>query len=89
MTGKYLWDIFVEINSRISRTKEGVCYLIAPSEYLAWSKITDKIVYSWEYDILMDMDCAFTAETNLEFAAQRAIADEKRKAEIEANRGRG
>lgn len=66
-----MWDWFVELNERTSRIKEGVCYLIPLSEYLSWAKITGNIVYSWEYDILMDMDAAYSRETNAEFEARR------------------
>jgi len=48
------------------------------TEYIAWSKLTGNLVHSWEYDILMSMDKAFCIETNLEFAAERAKAEEAR-----------
>ena len=86
--GKYIWDWFIEIDSCISRIRDGVCYLIPPSEYLSWAQLTGNLVYSWEYGILMDMDKAFCSETNLELHSEREKAEHARQSELENTRRR-
>ena len=72
----------MHINDRVSRIKDGVCYLIPLTDYIAWSKLTGNIVYFWEYDILMSMDESFCSETNLEFEAERAKAEDARQSKL-------
>lgn len=79
--GKYIWNWFTHLNSKVSRIKDGICYLIPLQDYLAWAEITDNIVYSWEYDILMQMDEFFCLETNLELEAKRVREQELRESQ--------
>lgn len=80
--GEYIWEWYTSINQRVSRIKDGVCYLIPLSEYVAWQNLTGNIVYPWEYDILLDMDKVFCIETNNELRSQQ----EKEREKLEKNR---
>lgn len=81
-SGKYIWDWYTDLSQRVSRIRDGVCYLIPLSEMLSWAKISRNIVYSWEYDILMEMDAAFCRETNLELQSKREKEEEERQKKL-------
>lgn len=80
--GEYLWSIYWDVSARVRRVIDGSCYPIAPSEFLAWSKLSGTIVHAPEYAILCAIDEAFCAETSAEIAAYNAR--QKAKAEQEA-----
>lgn len=80
---KHVWDWFVSLNASVSRIKDGHCYLIPPSEYLAWIRLTGNIVYPYEYDIMVDMDKAFCDETNKEFQSIRSKQEEEQLRQVE------
>lgn len=71
--GEYLWDWYFDAEQRFSRIRDGVCYLISPSEWMAWRDITRNLVYPWEFDILAAMDRAYARAVNEEIEAGRAM----------------
>jgi len=54
----------------LTRTYDGKCFKIPPSEFLAWSQITGNEIKPVEYEILTAMDTAFTKEIQSEITAQ-------------------
>ena len=85
--GLYLWKYFIDLVNSISRRDfNGYYYLIPPSEFLAWSKLTKNYLFPFEYEILSAMDKVFCNELNAEINAKRAKEEETRKREMEANR---
>lgn len=77
--GLYLWQWYQDVNSSVSRTRDGYYFLIPPSEYLAWSKLTGNLINPTEYDILKAMDEAFCSEVNKEIKAKQEKSLEKGK----------
>lgn len=77
--GLYLWNIFIDMNSSISRNHDGYYSLIPPSEYLAYLKLTGLLIYPFEYDILKEMDLAYCNELNLEENKRREQMQEEAK----------
>lgn len=69
--GLYLWDWFLDLNSSVTRIRDGQCSLIAPQDIAAWSHLTETLINSHEYKILRAMDLEFCNETNKEMAARR------------------
>lgn len=69
--GLYLWEWFQNINSSVSRIRDGFYFLIPPSEFLAWSNLTGNLITSVEYEILKAMDVSFCNEMNKELEAKR------------------
>jgi hypothetical protein len=67
--GAYLWGWYFDLSQRLRRVRDGVCEPIPPSEYEAWARLTDNIVYPHEYAILAAMDAAYCEEMNKELAA--------------------
>jgi len=86
--GKHLWDWFAEINSVVSRVRDGHCCPLPPSEILAWVQLTGNIVYPSEYAILVAMDAEYCSEVNKEFAAVRGKQEEEQARQIEKSRGK-
>lgn len=84
--GYYIWEWFIDLNNAVSRIKDGICYMIPPSEYLAWCKLTGNIVYPVEYDILKSMDEVFCRETNLEIESVRSRQQEEQQRQVEESR---
>jgi hypothetical protein len=89
--GQYLWDWFQEISSGLRRVADGVCFPIPWSEFLAWSEVTQNIVYAAEYGVLHAIDVAFCDEMNKELQAFQERQRDKQRDEVEAARtgGRG
>jgi hypothetical protein len=87
-SGKYLWEWFNSLNNSISRIQKGVCYLMPPSEIMAWSELTGNIVYSEEYDIISSMDRSYCEETNKEFISMRSKQEEEQKRQVEEARNK-
>lgn len=90
---QYLWEWFHDLSSSVSRVQDGICKLIASSEYLAWAELSGNIVLDDEYAILRAMDRVYCREMNAEFEAYRARQRERQEAERKAkanggNRGR-
>lgn len=83
--GIHIWQWFREINDIASPMREGFCRRIPPSEYLAWQKITENIVYPEEYDILFAMDAVFCDEMNAEIQSRETIRQERLEKEREMN----
>lgn len=84
-SGKYLWDIYLQIIKQINRISENGAYvLIPPSEWKAWFDLTGTIAYPREYDILTSMDRIYCEEANKELEDIRA----KEEAEREKNRSK-
>lgn len=82
--GFYLWMWFQDLNSSITRIDfNGYYCLIPPSEYLAWSKLTNQSLYPEEYDILKAMDSIYCKELNAEINSKRSRDEERRKMELE------
>ena len=81
----YLWEWFEEISESVSRTREGTCHPIPPSEFLAWATMTGRIVWPSEYAILRAMDRTFCSAMNVEFEEYRA----RKQAEWDAKNGKG
>lgn len=69
--GLYLWEWFQNINSSVSRIRDGFYFLIPPSEFLAWSNLTGNLITSVEYEILKAMDVSFCNEMNKELKAKQ------------------
>jgi hypothetical protein len=67
--GQHLWNWYKELSGAVGRIHDGVCYPIPWSEILAWITLRGHIVYSFEIQILVDMDEAFCDETNKELQA--------------------
>jgi hypothetical protein len=88
MSGKYLWDIFFALHHSISRAAEGVYHLIPPSEYDAWFRLTNTLVYAAEYDILVAMDRAYCTEANKELEDVRTKQQEEQQRQIEESRNK-
>lgn len=81
--GRYLWNWFGRLNTSYSRIHDGVCKLIPPSEFYAWSELTGVLVSPEEYDILQAMDIAYCEETNKELQSVRAKREEEMKRQVE------
>lgn len=75
--GEYLWNWFSDLSRMYSRTHEGVCRRIPPSEYLAWAEVMGNIVRLDEYAILIDMDEEFCKQMNINFSEYRIRLEEK------------
>lgn len=88
-SGKYLWNWFGQINGSISRIHDGVCRLIPPSEFYAWSKLTGVLVSPEEYAILQTMDKAYCDETNKELQSLRTKREEEMKQQVEEAKVKG
>jgi hypothetical protein len=86
--GKYLWEWFGRLNNSVSRIHDGVCKLIPPSEYLAWSALTGALITPEEYDILQAMDAVYCEETNKELKSQRMKREEEMKREVNEGKRR-
>lgn len=69
--GLYLWRLFADADNALSRMRDGVCQLIPPSEWLAWSVLTARDLSFEEYEILHALDVIFCTEINKELASQR------------------
>jgi len=54
----------------LTRTYDGKCFKIPPSEFLAWSQLTGNDIKPAEYEILAAMDTTFTKEIQSEIIAQ-------------------
>lgn len=87
--GMYLWRIYMDICASVDRIVEGAYRLIPPSEYSAWFRLTDTLVYPLEYDILIAMDRAYCEEANKEIEDVRSRRQEQQQKEIEQSRKRG
>lgn len=86
--GKYLWDIYFSLHDSVSRSTEGIYHLIPPSEYEAWFRLTDILVYPIEYDILVAMDRAYCFEANKELEDVRSRREEEQRRQVEETRSR-
>ena len=87
--GFYLWEWFIEINNSLSRIDFNGNYCnIPPSEFLAWSKLTNRNIYPEEYEILRSMDDVFCKELNMDLRAKREREDEERRRNLETSRNR-
>lgn len=78
--GQYLWDWYDTLNKCVSRTREGHCNPIPPSEFLAWKEASGLLINSSEYAVLCAMDRAYCEEMNKELAAYRERQREAAKA---------
>lgn len=81
-TGLYIWSWFLELSGSVNRIIQGQPMRVMPSEWLAWSTMTGRIVEPAEYAILRDMDAAFCSALSGEMAeahARQRAADEARK----------
>jgi hypothetical protein len=87
--GLYLWEWYWQISGKLLRVADGVAVPIPWSEYRAWRKETRRIVRPFEYDILIDMDAAFVAETNAELQRSRAIQKEQSEKDAKRKGGKG
>lgn len=83
LVGKYLWDIYFKIIDSVNRNSDGAYRLIPPSEYEAWFRLTDTLVYPFEYDILTAMDKAYCDEANKELEDIRSRRQEEQQRQIE------
>lgn len=87
--GIYLWDWFGQLCDAVHRIDfNGNYCVISPSEFLAWSTLTNNLITPIEYDILKSMDLVFCNELNKEVQARHAKEEEKRKREMEAAKAR-
>lgn len=88
LEGRYLWDWYFSISGSLTRVLNGICHPLPPSEVLAWVKMTETIVYPFEYDILREMDSVFCSEMNKELMDYQARQREQHQKELEASRKR-
>lgn len=86
--GQHLWEIYFALHESVSRAKEGVYHLIPPTEYEAWFRLTDTLVYPTEYDILVAMDRAYCSEANKELEDVRTKQQEEQQRQIEESRNK-
>lgn len=89
ITGLYLWETYHLICLSLSRTHDGICKMIPPTEWRAWLDLSGKIVNHVEYDILTAMDASFCEETNKELESKRIQQHEAREKEALKNRKKG
>lgn len=90
--GQYLWDWFSNLNSAVSRIRDGVCRLIPPSEYFAHFKMSGLLVSPEEYATLQAMDKAYCEETNKELRSLQAKREEEQRqavADAKSKAGKG
>lgn len=64
--GIYLVEWFDELMEGVNRVRDNHCEVIPWTEYLAWSKVTGRIVRPPEYAILKAMDQAYCKVMNEE-----------------------
>jgi hypothetical protein len=62
------WRIYFDVSNSITRVVDGLCFKIAPSEWLAWSQLTGVKV---EYEMMRMMDDAYVEAMNQEIAEYR------------------
>lgn len=80
--------MFWNLNHRIGRIRDGICYPMPPSEILAWCELSGTIVDHIEYAIICAMDDAFCSETNKQLNDYRTRQQEQQRADLEAARAK-
>ena len=80
MDGAYLWEWYHRVASCVARVRDGICFPIPPSEFLAWAQMTGTLVRPMEWSILTAMDEVYCTGMSAEFEAYRIRQEEKAKA---------
>lgn len=84
--GMYLWQLYSELSNAIHRIDfNGYYYNLPPSEILAWCKLANKDITSFEYDVISSMDNAFCKEINEDKNARDNRKFDEQKKELEKN----
>lgn len=86
--GEYLWELYLDVSSKVRRIAEGVCGPIPPSEFVAWRILTHERIRPWEYEILAAMDVAFCDELNKELEAKREARQDEMRADTKPGKGK-
>lgn len=71
---EHFWRLYFDVSNSLTRTVDGVCHQIPPSEWLAWSTLTGIKI---DYDVMRMMDDAFTIAMNRELEERRERSKSK------------